>query len=95
MAKFGKSVTSKYLIILKVRFMGEPAKILTLKTHSPTLEAECSLDLAIPLMQRQNFCDVVPTTLSLYTRTPLRLLKPSCRLRVTSSIAQEIVESRR
>lgn len=48
MAKFGNKHPAKTLLVAGVRFMGESAKILTPEKTvlMPTLEAECSLDLA-------------------------------------------------
>lgn len=94
MAKFGNRHPASTLIIAGVRFMGESAKILTPEKTilMPTLEAECSLDLACPADKFTEFCDAHPDhTVVVYANTSAAV-KARADWVVTSSIALEIVE---
>lgn len=94
MAKFGNQHPAKTLLIAGVRFMGESAKILTPEKRilMPTLQAECSLDLACPVEDFTQFCDAHPEhTVVVYANTSAAV-KARADWVVTSSIALEIVE---
>ena len=59
MARFGRDCDADLLIVAGVRFMGETAKILSpsKKVLMPTLEATCSLDIACPVDEFEEFCE--------------------------------------
>src|SRR4030095_5374130 len=62
MARFGRDHAAQTLVVAGVRFMGEPAKILSpdKRVLMPELEATCSLDLGCPADAFAAFCDAHP-----------------------------------
>ena len=89
MARFGHEHPASTLVVAGVRFMGETAKILNPEKRvlMPTLEAECSLDLACPAEQFIPFCDAHPErTVVVYANTSAEV-KARADWVVTSSIA--------
>mgnify|MGYP005988488225 FL=1 len=94
MARFGKTHSAQTLVVAGVKFMGEPAQILTPETRAlmPTLEATCSLDVGCPADQFSAFCDKHPDrTVVVYANTSAAV-KARADWVVTSSIALEVVE---
>lgn len=93
MARFGHEHPASTLVVAGVRFMGETAKILNPEKRvlMPTLEAECSLDLACPAATFIPFCDANPDrTVVVYANTSAAV-KARADWVVTSSIATELV----
>jgi quinolinate synthase len=93
MARFGHEHPASTLVVAGVRFMGETAKILNPEKRvlMPTLEAECSLDLACPAETFIPFCDANPgRTVVVYANTSAAV-KARADWVVTSSIATELV----
>ena len=93
MARFGHEHPASTLVVAGVRFMGETAKILNpdKRVLMPTLEAECSLDLACPAEQFIPFCDQHPErTVVVYANTSAEV-KARADWVVTSSIAVDLV----
>lgn len=93
MARFGNEHPATTLVVAGVRFMGETAKILNPEKRvlMPTLEAECSLDLACPADQFIPFCDQHPErTVVVYANTSAEV-KARADWVVTSSIAVDLV----
>jgi quinolinate synthase len=93
MARFGHDHPASTLIVAGVRFMGETAKILNPEKRvlMPTLEAECSLDLACPAEQFIPYCDANPDhTVVVYANTSAAV-KARADWVVTSSIATDLV----
>lgn len=93
MARFGNEHSASTLVVAGVRFMGETAKILNPEKRvlMPTLEAECSLDLACPADQFIPFCDQHPErTVVVYANTSAEV-KARADWVVTSSIAVDLV----
>jgi len=93
MARFGHEHPASTLVVAGVRFMGETAKILNPEKRvlMPTLEAECSLDLACPAEAFSRFCDEYPErTVVVYANTSAEV-KARADWVVTSSIAAEVV----
>lgn len=93
MARFGNEHAASTLVVAGVRFMGETAKILNPEKRvlMPTLEAECSLDLACPADQFIPFCDQHPErTVVVYANTSAEV-KARADWVVTSSIAVDLV----
>lgn len=94
MAKFGHEHPASTLIVAGVRFMGETAKILNPEKRvlMPTLEAECSLDLACPADEFSAFCDQYPDhTVVVYANTSAEV-KARADWVVTSGIALKVVK---
>lgn len=93
MARFGHEHPASTLVVAGVRFMGETAKILNPEKRvlMPTLQAECSLDLACPADAFSQFCDTHPErTVVVYANTSAEV-KARADWVVTSSIAAEVV----
>ena len=93
MARFGHEHPARTLVVAGVRFMGETAKILNPEKRvlMPTLEAECSLDLACPAEKFIPFCDANPDrTVVVYANTSAAV-KARADWVVTSSIAKDVV----
>ena len=93
MARFGHEHPASTLVVAGVRFMGETAKLLNPEKRvlMPTLEAECSLDLACPAEQFIPFCDAHPErTVVVYANTSAEV-KARADWVVTSSIAVDLV----
>lgn len=94
MAKFGSESDADILVVAGVRFMGETAKILSPEKTvlMPTLDANCSLDIACPVDEFSEFCDQHPDhTVVVYANTSAAVKARSDWV-VTSSIGLEIVE---
>ena len=94
MARFGHDSPASTLIVAGVRFMGETAKILNPEKRvlMPTLEAECSLDLACPADTFSDFCDKHPErTVVVYANTSAAV-KARADWVVTSSIAVKLIK---
>lgn len=94
MARYGRDVKAKTVLVAGVRFMGETAKILSPdKTIlMPTLEATCSLDLGCPIEEFSAFCDLHPDrTVVVYANTSAAV-KARADWVVTSSIALEVID---
>lgn len=94
MARYGRDVEAKTVVVAGVRFMGETAKILSpAKTVlMPTLEATCSLDLGCPIEAFSTFCDQHPDrTVVVYANTSAAV-KARADWVVTSSIALEVID---
>ncbi len=93
MARFGHRHEAGVLVVAGVRFMGETAKILNPEKRvlMPTLEAECSLDLSVPVEEFSEFCDQYPArTVVVYTNTSAAV-KARADWVVTSSNAVSVV----
>ncbi|MEJ2362300.1 MAG: quinolinate synthase NadA [Gammaproteobacteria bacterium] len=93
MARFGHEHPATTLVVAGVRFMGETAKILNPEKRvlMPTLQAECSLDLACPADAFSRFCDAHPErTVVVYANTSAEV-KARADWVVTSSIATDVV----
>jgi len=94
MARFGHEHSASTLIVAGVRFMGETAKILNPEKRvlMPTLEANCSLDLACPVESFSEFCDQHPDrTVVVYANTSAAV-KARADWVVTSSIAVKLIK---
>jgi quinolinate synthase len=94
MARFGSETDADILMVAGVKFMGETAKILSPEKTilMPTLEANCSLDIACPIDEFSDFCDQHPDhTVVVYANTSAAVKARSDWV-VTSSIGLEIVE---
>lgn len=94
MARYGRDVQAKTVVVAGVRFMGETAKILSPEKRvlMPTLEATCSLDLGCPVEEFSAFCDQHPDrTVVVYANTSAAV-KARADWVVTSSIALDIVD---
>src|SRR5690606_23182919 len=94
MARFGKEHPASTLIVAGLRFMGEPARILSpeKRVFMPTLEATCSLDLGCPVDEFSAYCDQHPDrTVVVYANTSAAV-KARADWVVTSSIAVELIE---
>ncbi len=93
MARFGRDVRIKNLVVAGVRFMGETSKILSpeKRVFMPNLDATCSLDLGCPADEFSAFCDQHPDrTVVVYANTSAAV-KARADWMVTSSIALDIV----
>ena len=93
MARFGRGVDSKVLVVAGVRFMGETAKILSpeKKVLMPTLEATCSLDLGCNAEKFAGFCDDYPDHVVVVYANTGAAVKARADWVVTSSIAVEVI----
>lgn len=94
MAKFGLNSNAATVIVAGVRFMGETAKILSPEKRILMLEsaAECSLDLACPIAQFNEFCAQHPErTVVVYANTSAAV-KARADWVVTSSIALDLIK---
>ncbi|MCP5345985.1 MAG: quinolinate synthase NadA [Gammaproteobacteria bacterium] len=94
MARFGSETAADILVVVGVRFMGETAKILSpdKKVLMPTLDANCSLDIACPIERFSEFCDQHPDrTVVVYANTSAAVKARSDWV-VTSSIGLDVVE---
>ena len=94
MARFGRDCEATTLVVAGVRFMGETAKILSpgKRVLMPTLDANCSLDIACPSDEFAAFCDQHPDrTVVVYANTSAAV-KARADWVVTSSIALDIAE---
>jgi quinolinate synthase len=95
MARFGHRHSSRTLLVAGVRFMGETAKILNPEKRvlMPTLDAQCSLDLACPSAEFNAFCDQHPDReVVVYANTSAEV-KARADWVVTSSLAVRLVKS--
>lgn len=94
MARFGLNSDADTVIVAGVRFMGETAKILSPEKRILVVEssAECSLDLACPTDEFNEFCDQHPDrTVVVYANTSAAV-KARADWVVTSSIALDLVK---
>lgn len=94
MARFGLNSEASTVIVAGVRFMGETAKILSPEKRILMIEtnAECSLDLACPEDEFNEFCDYHPDrTIVVYANTSAAV-KARADWVVTSSIALDLVK---
>ncbi len=94
MARFGLNSDADTVIVAGVRFMGETAKILSPEKRILMVEtrAECSLDLACPTDEFNEFCDQHPDrTVVVYANTSAAV-KARADWVVTSSIALDLVK---
>jgi quinolinate synthase len=94
MARFGLNSDADTVIVAGVRFMGETAKILSPEKRILMVEtrAECSLDLACPTNEFNEFCDQHPDrTVVVYANTSAAV-KARADWVVTSSIALDLVK---
>ncbi len=94
MAKFGQNQSSKTLIVVGVKFMGETAKILNpeKKILMPTLEAECSLDLNCHAEELKKYSNKYPDReIVVYANTSAEV-KALADWVVTSSIAVKLID---
>jgi quinolinate synthase len=93
MANFGNQHPATTLVVIGVRFMGETAKILNPEKRvlMPTLEAECSLDLACPADEFTAFCDEHPDRKVVVYANTSAAVKARADWMVTSSNAVSIV----
>lgn len=94
MARLGLNSDADTVIVAGVRFMGETAKILSPEKRILMVEtdAECSLDLACPIDQFNEFCDQHPDrTVVVYANTSA-VVKARADWVVTSSIALDLVK---
>lgn len=94
MANFGRQHKAQTLVVCGVRFMGESAKILSPNKRilMPTLEAECSLDLACPAEIFQDFRNQYPERVSVVYANTSAEVKGLADWMVTSSNAVEIIK---
>ena len=94
MARYGADHPAEKLIIAGVRFMGETAKILSpeKQVFMPTLEAECSLDLACPADEFAEYCDRHPDREVVVYANTSAAVKARADWIVTSSVGLKIVE---
>jgi quinolinate synthase len=93
MARFGKTVSAKTIIVAGVRFMGETAKIINPEKQilMPTLAADCSLDFCCPAPEFAKFCKInSDRTVVVYCNTSAAV-KALADWVVTSSNAVDIV----
>jgi quinolinate synthase len=93
MARFGNQQSSRTLVICGVRFMGETAKILNPEKRvlMPDLDATCSLDLACPAHEFNDFCAAHPDrTIVVYANTSVEV-KARADWVVTSAIGLDVV----
>ena len=93
MARFGRDVPQKTLVVAGVRFMGETSKILSpaKRVLMPDLDATCSLDLGCPADDFAAFCDAHPDrTVVVYANTSAAV-KARADWMVTSSCALAVV----
>ena len=94
MARFGLNSDADTVIVAGVRFMGETSKILSPEKRILMVEteAECSLDLACPIDEFNQFCDQHPDrTVVVYANTSADV-KARADWVVTSSIALDLVK---
>ena len=94
MARFGLNSDAHTVIVAGVRFMGETAKILSPEKCILMVEtrAECSLDLACPADEFNQFCDQHPErTVVVYANTSAEV-KARADWVATSSIALDLVK---
>ncbi len=94
MARFGLESDADTIIVAGVRFMGETAKILSPEKRVLMIEtsAECSLDLACPGNEFNEFCDMHPDrTVVVYANTSAEV-KARADWVATSSIALDLVK---
>lgn len=93
MARFGHDHPASTLVVAGVRFMGETAKILNPEKRilMPTLEAECSLDLACPAEKFIPWCDAHPDREVVVYSNTSAAVKARADWVVTSSIAVKLV----
>ncbi len=94
MARFGLNSDADTVIVAGVRFMGETAKILSPEKRVLMIEtrAECSLDLACPADDFNQFCDQHPDrTVVVYANTSAEV-KARADWVATSSIALDLVK---
>ncbi len=94
MARFGLNSNADTVIVAGVRFMGETAKILSPEKRVLMIDtrAECSLDLACPAQEFNEFCDRNPDrTVVVYANTSAEV-KARADWVVTSSIALDLVK---
>src|SRR6201991_2460015 len=93
MARFGRDVPQKTLVVAGVRFMGETSKILSpaKRVLMPDLDATCSLDLGCPADDFATFCDAHPDRTVCVTHNPSAPKKARAVWMVTSSCALDIV----
>lgn len=93
MANFGRHHEATTLVVCGVRFMGETAKILSpdKRVLMPTLEAECSLDLACPAPIFQQFIESYPERISVVYANTSAEVKGLADWMVTSSNAVAII----
>uniref|UniRef100_E6QUE5 quinolinate synthase n=1 Tax=mine drainage metagenome TaxID=410659 RepID=E6QUE5_9ZZZZ len=95
MARFGHHHKASTLLVAGVRFMGETAKILNPEKRilMPTLDAQCSLDLACPSAEFNAFCDQHPDReVVVYANTSAEV-KARADWVVTSSLAVCLVKA--
>ena len=94
MANFGKNHKASTLVVCGVRFMGETAKILSPNKRilMPTLEAECSLDLACPTEEFKAFSEQHPERVSVVYANTSAEVKGLADWTVTSSNAVAIIK---
>ena len=94
MARFGRDCDADLLIVAGVRFMGETAKILSpsKKVLMPTLEATCSLDIACPVDEFEEFCEANNDREVVVYANTSAAVKARADWVVTSSIAVDLVE---
>ena len=94
MARFGRDCDADLLIVAGVRFMGETAKILSpsKKVLMPTLEATCSLDIACPVDEFEEFCEANSGREVVVYANTSAAVKARADWVVTSSIAVDLVE---
>lgn len=94
MARFGLNSDADTVVVAGVRFMGETAKILSPEKRVLMVEtqAECSLDLACPSDDFEQFCDQHPDrTVVVYANTSAAV-KARADWVVTSSIALDLIK---
>lgn len=94
MARFGNQSNATTLVVCGVKFMAETAKILNPEKRIliPDLNATCSLDIACPEQEFNNFCSQHPDrTVVVYANTSAAVKARSDWV-VTSSSALEIVK---
>jgi quinolinate synthase len=94
MARFGLNSNADSVVVAGVRFMGETAKILSPEKRVLMIDtrAECSLDLACPTQEFNEFCDLHPDrTVVVYANTSAEV-KARADWVVTSSIALDLVK---
>ncbi len=94
MARFGLNSEADTVIVAGVRFMGETAKILSPEKRILMVEtdAECSLDLACPIDQFNEFCDQYPDREVVVYANTSAAVKARADWVVTSSIALDLVK---
>ncbi len=94
MARFGLSSDAETVIVAGVRFMGETAKILSPEKRILMIEteAECSLDLACPIDEFNQFCDQHPDREVVVYANTSAAVKARADWVVTSSIALSLVK---